>query len=148
MVLGHLPSFFWRWPGHCWEPSVLLQAQIRGPRRLSEAQGLGPGEARRLAGFGDPCRASEVLGGGPACGVVLFKNLEKSGNLGRQPETRKGIKLGGCLRKQGVGKMNQTLGLLGTEDVPSQDMPPPPHPWVCRGAISTCYLQPPRSKTP
>ena len=30
-----------------------------------------------------------------------------SGNLGRQPETRKGIKLGGCLRKQGVGKRNQ-----------------------------------------
>ena len=30
-----------------------------------------------------------------------------SGNLGRQPETRKGIKLGGCLRKQGVGERNQ-----------------------------------------
>ena len=32
-----------------------------------------------------------------------------SGNLGRQPETRKGIKLGGCLRKQGVGERNQFL---------------------------------------
>ena len=30
-----------------------------------------------------------------------------SGNLGRQPETRQGIKLGGCLRQQGVGKRNQ-----------------------------------------
>ena len=60
--------------------------------------------------------------------MVLFKSLEKRGKLGRQPETRKRTKLRGCLRKQGMGRQTYTptLGLLGTRDVPSPDMPPPP----------------------
>ena len=79
--------------------------------------------------FGGP---SEVLGGpcrAPAADHFFFKTLEKSGNLGHQPEPRKGIKLGACLPKQGVGRINQhaTFGLLGRRDVPSPDMPPPPH---------------------
>ena len=36
-----------------------------------------------------------------------------SGNLGRQPETLKGEKLGGCLRKQGVGKIKPNLSGCG-----------------------------------
>ena len=73
-----------------------------------------------------------------------------SGNLGRQPETRKGIKLGGCLRKQGVGKRNQhtSFWFVGHESCAVARYAAPPHPWVCRGAISTCDLQPPRGETP
>ena len=73
-----------------------------------------------------------------------------SGNLGRQPETRKGIKLGGCLRKQGVGKRNQHTSswFVAHERCAVASYAAPPHPWVCRGAISTCDLQPPRGETP
>ena len=61
-----------------------------------------------------------------------------SGNLGRQPETRKGIKLGGCLRKQGWERETNTpvLGLLRTRDAPSHDMPPPHTP----GCVGAPYL--------
>ena len=83
------------------------------------------------------------------CGrpIVSFKSLEKSGS---QPKTRKGIKLGGCLRKQGVGRTNQHTNswFVGHERCAVARYAASPHPWVCRGAISTCYLQPPRSKTP
>ena len=62
----------------------------------------------------------------------------ESGNLGRQPETRKGIKLGGCLRKQGVGKRNQHTSswFVAHEDAPSHDMPPPHTP----GCVGAPYL--------
>ena len=51
--------------------------------------------------------AFEYLGG---THIIMFKaaiEFWKSGSLGRQPETQKGIKLGGCLRKQGVGRINR-----------------------------------------
>ena len=71
------------------------------------------------------------LGGVRAIGLVVERGLGFGvmpwvGLSGRS-RNRKGIKLGGCLRKQGVGKYTNTptLGLLGTKDVPSQDMPLP-----------------------
>ena len=36
----------------------------------------------------------------------------RGGNLGWQPETREGERLGGCLGKQGVGGYRPTHGLL------------------------------------
>ena len=53
---------------------------------------------------------------------------EKSGNLGRQPETRKGIKLGGCLRKQGVGRLNRHTSswFVGHERCAKIGRPPTP----------------------
>ena len=82
-------------------------------------------------------RGSEAPCGGP---IVLFKSLGKSGNLGRQPETRKGIKLGGCLRKQGVGRINQHTNswFVGHKRGAVARYAAPPHPWVCRVPISTC----------
>ena len=105
---------------------------LGGPLRPSEVLG-GPWKLFGCLGawkFGGP---SEVLGGPcrpPAADHCLFKALEKRGNLGHQPETRKGIKLGACLPEQGVGRINQqaTFDLLGRRDVPSPDMPPPPPP--------------------
>ena len=112
-----------------------------------------------LGGLTEPCVGSvaavrsaalRYLGGRQ---VIMFRSANefwKSGNLGRQPETRKGIKLGGCLRKQWVGRINQHTKswFVGHERRAFARNAAPPHPWVCRGAISTCYLQPPRSKTP
>ena len=46
----------------------------------------------------------------------------------------------------GVYTNTPILGLLGTRY--AAPPPPPPHPWVFPGAISTYYLQPPRSKMP
>ena len=61
----------------------------------------------------------------------------QNGKLGPQPETRKGIRLGGCLRKQGVGRIKQHTNswFVGHErcDLPSQEMPPPQTP-DCVGA--------------
>ena len=108
---------------------------------------MGPGVSIlgvvRLAAF-------EYLGGR---NVIMFgsaNEFRKSRNLGRQPETRKGKKLGGCLRKQGVGVINQHTKswFVGHERRAVARNAAPPHPWVCRGAISTSYLQPPRGKTP
>ena len=98
-------------------------------------------------GFGGPWRLLEALG---SPSIVLFKILEKSGNLGCQQEARKGIKSAGCLRKQVVGRINQRANcwFVGHERCALARYAVPPHPSVCRGAISTCYLQPPRSKTP
>ena len=77
----------------------------------------------------------------PAGGPLLFKfrstSLKKIGNLGRQLETQKGIKLGGCrggcLHKPKRRTNQQPFSFsLGIRDVLSQDLPPrPPHPWVC-----------------
>ena len=74
-----------------------------------------------------------------------------SGNLGRQPETRKGIKLGGCLRKQGGGKEKPTHQFLVccAREMRRRIICRPPHtPGCVGGAISTCDLQPPRGETP
>ena len=59
----------------------------------------------------------------------------------------KGIKLGGCLRKQELGKYANTpsLGVLGTREVLSQDVPHPQHLWVCRGTVFVWLLRPLRS---
>ena len=73
---------------------------------------------------------------------------EGSGNLGREPETLKGEKLGGCLRKQGVGKIKQPnlSGCGGSNfNIRRRDIcrpltppgcvgAPSPHDIYCRGA--------------
>ena len=73
-----------------------------GPRTVSELRR--PRQEKPTTFPEDPERVSkrsrQDLGSKPG-------RYGGSGNLGRQPETRKGIKLGGCLRKQGVGKRNQ-----------------------------------------
>ena len=85
------------------KPNVQTQKKAprppEAPRRRPEA----PGGARRHPGGArrGPREASRGLKGESQA------DKGGSGNLGRQPETRKGIKLGGCLRKQGVGKRNQ-----------------------------------------
>ena len=86
----------------------------------------------------------------PEAGHFLFESSEKSGNLGHQPETRKGIKMAGCLRKQRVGRINKHTNswFVGHERCAVARYAAPPRIWVCQGAISTCYLQPPRSRTP
>ena len=98
--------------------------------------------ARAGVGIGGPLRpaAFEYLGGRY---VIMFRAANefwKSGNLGRQPETRKGVKLGGCLRKQGVGKIKPTHQLLvcWAERCAVARHAAPPHPWVCR-----VYILPP-----
>ena len=66
---------------------------------------------RNPGGLGRPLNSPEKASKGPGsiCQTPDQSQADKegSGNLGREPETRKGIKLGGCLRKQGVGKRNQ-----------------------------------------
>ena len=84
----------------------------RGPRKPPEAPEA-PGRFRSSEGHErkSPQPFRKILKGYRS---ARDKTLDRSqadkggvGNLGRQPETRKGIKLGGCLRKQGVGKRNQ-----------------------------------------
>ena len=75
----------------------------------------------------------------------------ESGNLGRQPETLKGIKLGGCLREQGVGEVkagHQFLVCWYYREYAVARYAAPPHPWVCRGAISAYDFQPLRGGKP
>ena len=55
--------------------------------------------------------ALRYLGGMLSCSKQQTSS-GRSGNLGRLPETRKGIKLGGCLRKQGVGRFKPTHHVL------------------------------------
>ena len=83
--------------------------------------------------------ALEYLGGRHLIMFGAANDFWRSGNLGRQPETRKGIKLGGCLREQGVGRINQHTKswFVGHERRAVARHAAPPHPWVCRGAIST-----------
>ena len=103
-------------------------------RRLSEAlEVLGSPRRRR---FEAPCSRP-----------IVFKILEKSGNLWCQPDSRKGIKLGGCLHKQGVERINQHTNSWfgGHERCAVARYAAPPIPL----GVSGChFLQPPRSKTP
>ena len=122
-------------------PSEAL-GSLQRPLRFSEAlRGL----ASNLGGW-------RLLEAPP---IVLFKILQESGNLGRQLENRKRIKLGGCLRKQGVGRINQHTNswFVGHERCAlaryaARQICRSPTGLGVSGAISTCYLQPPRSKTP
>ena len=124
------------------------------PRRRPEAPRRHPGGARRLPeARGRPPHRKILKGYRSARDKTLDQSQADkggSGNLGRQPETRKGVKLGGCLRKQGVGKRNQHTSswFVAHERCAVASYAAPPHPWVCRGAISTCDLQPPRGETP
>ena len=110
------------------KPNVQTQKKAprppEAPRRRPEA----PGGARRHPGGArrGPREASRGLKGAPKPGSAPRKRGHQrppkapqrprrppdgfgapKATIGRQPETRKGIKLGGCLRKQGVGKRNQ-----------------------------------------
>ena len=54
---------------------------------------------------------------------------------------RKGIKLGGCLRKQGVEDFNQhTKSCLLAQVKGRRKKAAPPQPW-CVGRHSTCHLR-------
>ena len=73
--------------------------------RPSEALEKGRGSPHKFSEPSEALRSSwRPLAAGP---LFYSKSLEKTWNLGRQPATRKGKKLGGCLRKQGVGRINQ-----------------------------------------
>ena len=153
------PGGAWRHPGAPPRPAgTRFRAEnegTRGPRKPPEAPEA-PGRFRSSEGHDrkSPQPFRKILKGYRS---ARDKTLDQSqadkggsGNLGRQPETRKGIKLGGCLRKQGVGKRNQHTSswFVAHERCAVASYAAPPHPWVCRGAISTCDLQPPRGETP
>ena len=110
---------------HYQTASCSLKASALGGPRKRSAFGGRPSETLRPRGPWRPVEAPAA-----AAGPLFYSKVQRKVGM-RQPETRKAIKLGGCLRKQGVGRINQhtnSLGLLGTRDVPSPDMPPPPSP--------------------
>ena len=100
-------------------------------------------------GIGGPVRpaAFEYLGGRHVIMFGAANDFWKSGNLGRQPETRKGTKLGGCLRKQGVGRINQhTKSWFVGHERRAVARHAAPHTPGCVGA--PFLHQPPRGETP
>ena len=134
------PGLPWKWPGkrgktHQRLPLEALRHLQTAALRRSEI-----GSWKALGGqvLSGRCRVFKVLRPWEALGdswrpclrpADLFESLEKSRNLGRQPETRKGIKLA----QAGGGKNEPThqSSVCGARE-------------ICR----RCCLQPPRSKTP
>ena len=117
----------------------------RRPSKRSEVSEQA--EGRRPGGFRRSRRPPEAPGGPRRPGKRDHAG-SKPGRKGEwefralAPETPKGIKLGGCLRKQGVGKRKPThpvLGLLGTRKSAVARHAAPPHPLNVSGRpFPTC----------
>ena len=123
-LVGHWPSL----SGGGWKMLIFygLPARVRQEPKKDAR----PPEA--LQAPGGPRRPLKAPGGqgsgskeGSSVAGPLF--MKEEWEFRASAGNPKGIKLGGCLRKQGVGRINQHTSswFVGHEGAPSHDMPPP-----------------------
>ena len=108
---GHWPGLPWRWPGNANISGSPRQGQGGSPKKTrnplpNPTSRVSAGPSRPLEAPGGPwtSRGPKVPEGLSVAGPLFMKEEWEFRASARNPKRNK---VGGCLRKQGVGKRNQ-----------------------------------------